>query len=145
MPSSVSNFQRSKLKSFVPDEGTVVNLENIAVFCKAAFPERYDVFTPVNGETITINSKQGLDVYNCFAVIKPSATINVLTIVFPNVSSCLNGQEITLSFTSQIITNLILNGNGATILFPISFINVNTTHSRCWKFVSGTWYLNGRE
>ena len=141
MPSSITNFQRSKLKSFVPDESTVINLENIAVFCKAAFPERYDILTPVSGDTVTIVSKQGNDVYNCFTVISPAANLAALTIDFPEVSTCLNGQEIALTFTKNI-TTVTMNGNGATIILPIATIGLNQT--RLWKFVSGTWYLNGR-
>jgi hypothetical protein len=67
--------------------------------------------SPPAGETVTVTDGSDDD-SNIWLILTPSGTLATLTIKYPAVASVVNLQEI-LVFTTQAITTLTTDGNGA--------------------------------
>lgn len=143
MPNSINNFQRTILNKVIPDQSTVNNLENIAAFCKNALPEQQETITPVSNSTVNIVSKFGIDIYNKFLIIAGLSNVDNLTLLFPLQSTCIDGQEITVTFLPQV--SATFNGNGASVVtaYGAGYNIFYAKTSIKFKFFAGNWYQIG--
>lgn len=75
-------------------------------------------------------------------VITPLATYAAGTIVLPEVSTCTSGQELLVNST-QAVTALTINGNGATVIGAPTTLAANGFFRLKFEPVLKTWYRVG--
>ena len=93
------------------------------------------VNSPVTGATIT----QPDDSTNQWAILTPAGTIATLTIVLPAVANLVDGQEILVT-SSQIVTALTLNLNGATSADGVTAMTANGQFKLKYNLQTTSWY-----
>lgn len=75
-------------------------------------------------------------------ILTPTGTMATGTIKLPTSSNCVDRQEILINST-QIITALTVNGNGATITGAPTTLTANSFFKLRYDAVTSTWYRIG--
>lgn len=87
------------------------------------------------GFTIVVQAQSG----SVWLVVKPSAAFALGTIVLPSLFNLIDKQEISF-YSSQAITSLVINGNGATVLGQPSSIAQNGFFTLRFDKINNSWY-----
>lgn len=90
---------------------------------------------PVTGGTVQVDERG----FSVWLIITPAATLATLTIKLPLVSGVQDRTEILIS-TTQVLTALTFNANGATIVGAPSTLAANTSTVLRFDAVMRTWY-----
>lgn len=137
----VKPINRYVLENAFKDNSAVRSVEGIVNYCINAIPEVVQYEEPTSGGTINIQSIQASEFYNVWLVIHaPAGHLTSLTIVFPlgtGLNSPLPRQEVLIT-SEHNITSLTLDGNGATIVNPITSLGAG--NSVRYKFLGGKWH-----
>jgi len=92
----------------------------------------YGYFQPTTGQTITLSNTA----YN--SIIDPAGTLANLTVNLPSTPT--DGMMVTFRF-SQIITALVVSGNGHSILGNPTTAALGATLTAIYKVSNTTWYM----
>ncbi|HYT43322.1 MAG TPA: hypothetical protein VEP90_13375, partial [Methylomirabilota bacterium] len=92
----------------------------------------YGYFQPTTGQTVTLSNTA----YN--SIIDPAGTLANLTVNLPSTPT--DGMMVTFRF-SQIITALVVSGNGHSILGNPTTAALGATLTAIYKVSNTTWYM----
>lgn len=96
-------------------------------------------FAPsATGFTVTINDAPN----SIWLVLTPTAGFAAGTIKLPTVTNCVDKQEILIN-TTQSVTALTINGNGATVTGAPTSLAANAYFKLRFEGVTDTWYRIG--
>ena len=93
---------------------------------------------PASASTLLVDDKQK----NIWLILTPLATLAALTIKFPLVANTTDMQELLIN-TTQTITALTLNANGASIIGAPTTLLANGFISFRYDAIMQTWYRIG--
>jgi hypothetical protein len=93
---------------------------------------------PGSGFNVQINNSSE----NTHLILSPSAPFAAGTITFPAIANMIDGQQFIIN-TTQSITSLTLNGNGASIIGSITTAGINDSFMYKYDLASTTLYLIG--
>lgn len=93
-----------------------------------------------NGFSVTITP--AVDGQNVYLLLTPTGAFAAGTIVLPLVANCIDGQTL-LCNTTQAVTALTLNGNGASVIGGPTTLATNAFFKLRFDGVSNNWYRVG--
>lgn len=114
-----------------------VVLNTLAEWVKAKIsPTSYDktINVPVNGFNYTMNDNSN----NQWLFLNPGGTLATGTVVLPVKSAAIDGQELSIT-SSQTITALTVNANGATLNGTITTLTANAPIALRYESQTETW------
>ena len=120
-----------------------ISTNNLALAIQSLIAINDDIVTQYKapsstGFSIQIND----DSDSVWIILTPTGTLASGTLVFPIKSKCLHKQEIIVNST-QTITSLSGNGNGANLVgFPTTLV-ANSYFKMKYDIITGTWYRIG--
>lgn len=87
------------------------------------------------GFTVTLDDSTN----SIWLIMSPTGTFATGTIVLPPVADCFDGQQI-IVISSQVVTALTVNGNGATVNGAPTALAVNGFFTLRFRSLTSTWY-----
>jgi hypothetical protein len=93
---------------------------------------------PGSGFSVQVNNSSE----NTHLIMSPSGPFAAGTIVFPALANLIDGQQLIVN-TTQIVTALTLNGNGASIIGTVTTMGINDAFMYKFDLASTSWYLIG--
>lgn len=128
---SVSNGQDRK--------ATVSELLNLAAATATGTETQY-ASPNATGFTVTVSPSQTGN--SMWVLMTPLAGYAAGTVVYPAVATCVHGQELLITST-QAVTTLTTNGNGATVNGAPTTMAANSFHRLKFDGVNKSWYRIG--
>lgn len=93
---------------------------------------------PGSGFSVQVNNSAD----NTHLILSPAAPFAAGTIVLPSLANLIDGQQLIVN-TTQSITALTINGNGASIIGTVTTMGINDSFMLKYDLASTTWYLIG--
>jgi len=93
---------------------------------------------PGSGFSVQVNNNSD----NTHLILSPAAPFAAGTIVLPALANLIDGQQLIVN-TTQSITALTINGNGASIIGTVTTMGINDSFMLKYDLASTTWYLIG--
>lgn len=93
---------------------------------------------PGSGFSVQVNNNSD----NTHLILSPAAPFAAGTIVLPSLANLIDGQQLIVN-TTQSITALTINGNGASIIGTVTTMGINDSFMLKYDLASTTWYLIG--
>jgi len=119
------------------------SLDTLATFIKSLITVSDDKITQYSAPSATGFSVQiNNDSDSIWLVLTPTAGFAAGTLVLPAVANCVDKQEILVNST-QAITTLTVNGNGATVTGAPTTLAANGFFRLRFDGVTKTWYRVG--
>ena len=105
----------------------------------AQFDSRTQYVTPSNGFSVTVDTVTDEVVHSTWVLLDPATALTSGTIVLPAATARFNGQWITVTTTQQL-TGLAVNGNGATVSGAPSVMGADASFRLRYASATDTWY-----
>jgi hypothetical protein len=95
--------------------------------------------TPITGATVTIVP---INQSNVWLILTPASTLATLTVKLPEVSTCIDKQEVLINNNAYGVTTLTIDANGASSSGLPSTLAASSSILMRFDLVTKTWFLS---